>query len=136
MKRILELAMIVALLIALASMLTVLKPTVTEAQRGPKPNTWVEEHSGHPYVGADVHYVLDAGPNIGRPRPAVVTLAGFAHQRVNLKVFLSPGDVPEGEPLELNPERVRFDSGGEPGTCHWPPDPRNFRTLGQEPQTQ
>ena len=106
------------------------------AQRGREANDWKREHSGHPYVGAEVHFVLDFGPNIGHPRPAIVTRV-YEHQRADLVVFLSAKDFIDSVTVAtsalpvLGVEEAAPDSSGNPGTWHWPPDPKEYRSTGQ-----
>lgn len=105
-------------------------PLHAQKQRGV--NTWTEEHTGAPYVGVIVHYVLPQGfKNAGHPRAAVVTRAGYDNNAADLKVLLSAEDVGPGEPTQLDLKQVRADCCGDFDTWHWPPDPRNFKTSGQ-----
>lgn len=110
--------------------------TATPQKNGPGVDDWKREHSGHPYVGAEVHFVLDSGPNLGHPRPAVVTRV-YDHQRADLVVFLSAKDFTDSVTVAssalpvLAVEEAAPDSGGNPGTWHWPLDPKEYRSTGQ-----
>lgn len=80
-----------------------------------------------PSVGRVVHYVLDAGPNQGQHRPAlIVRVWGDTWDSlVNLQVFTDGSNdyyPNQGEePLTLwRTSRSREDSGTVPGTWHWP----------------
>jgi hypothetical protein len=79
-----------------------------------------------PSVGRIVHYVLEAGPNQGEHRPAlIVSVRGDTPDApVNLQVFVDgtndyyPNQGPE--PLTLwRTSKLRDDSGTF-GTWHWP----------------
>lgn len=73
-----------------------------------------------PRVGADVAFVLDAGPNKGQARPAKVVSIGVAG-KVNLQVFIDGGnDGYNGPAGTVWQTSVPYNSAEAPGSWHWP----------------
>lgn len=86
--------------------------------------TLSQRDKSHPYLNAEVNYVLSAddgvkADRVGRPRAADVTFAGYDHQHVDLIVKLRPDDREDGL-LHLGKQNIRHDSGREPGSYYWP----------------
>jgi uncharacterized protein YxeA len=86
--------------------------------------TRAQRDKSHPYLNAEVNYVLSEedgvkADRVGRPRAADVTFAGYDHQHVDLIVKLRPDDREDGL-LHLGKQDVRHDSGRTGGTYYWP----------------
>lgn len=71
-----------------------------------------------PTIGRVVHYALNGGPNVGKPRPAIITDV-ISDTLVNLTVFPTPGDT-HGAFIQVS-SCQRTDDPQQVGCWFWPP---------------